>query len=336
MASGDIWIFYPPLKRPTGGSAVLLQIARQLQDMGCLAGLLLWERSTPVPPDIPSADLRDTHLEPKDVLIVPEGWPNALNPGLKAGCECFVYCQNWAYLFQGLPADVRWGDLPVSFLAVSDPVAWYLRTVLGKRPQVLRPAIDRSIFYPPPQKPEGEVRVAYMPRKNSAVAEQIRRIFAERNPGKGVQWVQVQGEDAAGVSDILRSCHIFLSTGFPEGFSLPPLEAMACGCLCLGFTGFGGWDYMRQLESDSYTPHEYPLRPVSWGGNGMWFPDGDVLGAARGLERALDWLEEGGSVPGARAAVESYTQKSRQEALKQILPGQRGVLDQDSTIRGSD
>lgn len=33
---------------------------------------------------------------------------------------------------------------------------------------------------------------------------------------------------------------IYLSFGYPEGFALPPLEAMGCGCVIVGFTGRGG------------------------------------------------------------------------------------------------
>jgi glycosyltransferase involved in cell wall biosynthesis len=312
----DIWIFYPPLKRPTGGSAVLLQLARAIHAWGRLKGLVLWEKENPPFRDLPRLSVQECVIQSSDTLIVPEGWPNALNPGLKAGCTCIVYCQNWAYLFHGLPKDVRWSALPVRFWAVSDPVAWYLQKTLrlGKRPHVIRPALDHSVFHPQQKSPAGMVRVAYMPRKNKALAEQVQRIFTERNPQKRLQWVPVENETPAGVADILRSCHMFLATGFPEGFALPPLEAMACGCLCVGFTGFGGWDYMRQLENGGHAPGEYPLRRVSWEGNGLWFPDGDVLGAALGLERALDWLKEKKWACAAEKTVREYgfeAQKNR-------------------------
>jgi hypothetical protein len=68
---------------------------------------------------------------------------------------------------------------------------------------------------------------------------------------------------------------------------------MACGCLCAGFAGFGGWDYMRQAEAGSFSPQGYALRDVPWGGNGWWAADGDVLGAVLGLERALAALLSG-------------------------------------------
>lgn len=284
-----VWIFYPPLKAMSGGCMVLLQIARQVLAMGRLGGVLYWE-AAPEGPDfvgLPWMRAGQVRMAPEDVFLVPEGWPNALAFGFRARCRTVVYCQNWAYLFYGLDAGVRWRDLPVEFLAVSDPVAWHLEQVLGIRPGIVRPAIDTTVFHPGGGRAEGPARIGFMPRKNRAMADQIRRIFEERNPGADVEWVPIHGLDRDGVAGMLRSCHVFLATGFPEGFALPPLEAMACGCLCAGFTGFGGWDYMRQAEGHNFSPQGYALREVPWGGNGWWAADGDVLGAALGLERAL-------------------------------------------------
>jgi hypothetical protein len=261
-----------------------------------------------------------------DTLIVPEGWPNALAFGFRAGCRTVVYCQNWSYLFQGLEAGVRWRDLPVDFLAVSEPVAWHLEGVLGKRPAIVRPIINTELFLAPAGKPDGPARIGFMPRKNKALAEQIRRIFEERNPGIVVEWVSIQGLEQTGVANILRSCHVFLATGFPEGFALPPLEAMSCGCLCAGFAGFGGWDYMRQVEPDSYLPHGYVLRQTPWMGNGWWAADGDVLGAALGLEEAVDAIFSGNGRLGrvleqGRLAAQSYAAGAQRKEIQAALAG---------------
>lgn len=288
------WIFYPPLKGMSGGCMVLLQIARQLQILGRLGGILYWDEPPGVAEyaELPWVRAGDAAMAAGDAFVVPEGWPNALVLGLRRGCRTLVYCQNWSYLFHGLEQGVRWRDLPVEFLAVSDPVAWHMEQVLGRRPPIIRPALDTGTFHPPDFKPDGLPRIGFMPRKNKALAEHIRRIFEERNPGTRVDWVPIHGLDRSGVAEALRSCHVFLATGFPEGFALPPLEAMACGCLCVGFTGFGGWDYMRQAEPDGYAPHGYALRDAPWSGNGWWMADGDVLGAALGLERVAMALSQ--------------------------------------------
>jgi hypothetical protein len=307
------WIFYPPLRAMSGGCMVLLQIARQLQALGRLGGLLYWE-SPPAGPEcagLPWVRASEAAMAAGDTFVVPEGWPNALVLGLRRGCRTLVYCQNWSYLFHGLEPGVRWRDLPVEFAAVSDPVAWHMEQVLGKRPSIIRPALDTGLFHPPASKPDGLLRIGFMPRKNKALAEQIRRIFEERNPRAGVEWVAIHGLERPGVAEALRSCHVFLAMGFPEGFALPPLEAIACGCLCVGFTGFGGWDYMRQVEPNGYAPHGYELRDVPWGGNGWWSADGDVLGAAVGLEEAVGVIIAGNGRLGmvleqGRLAAQSY------------------------------
>jgi len=320
------WIFYPPLKAMSGGCMVLLQVARQLEAMGRLAGILYWDE----PPGwaecegLPWVRAASAAMAAGDIYVVPEGWPNALVLGLRRGCRTLVYCQNWSYLFHGLEAGVHWRDLPVNFLAVSDPVAWHMHEVLGRRPPVIRPALDSGLFHPPESRPGGALRIGFMPRKNKALAEQIRRIFEERNPKAHVQWVPIHGLNRFGVAETLRSCHIFLVTGFPEGCPLPPLEAMACGCLCVGFTGFGGWDYMRQVEMDGYAPHGYGLRDVPWGGNGWWSADGDVLGAARGLERAAQALSQN---PGIRtqAAQTAAAYGHDAQALEIVVALQESV-----------
>lgn len=299
-----VWVFVPPRPVVSGGMRVLVQVARQLRAQGALAGVLCWEEPLAEASDLPWQAARSAPLAAGDVLVVPEGWPGALTLGVRAGCRLVVYCQNWAYLFHGLAEGVRWQDLPVEFLAVSQPVAWYIEQVTGKAPAVVRPAIDRSRFHPPAAFPVPHpLRVAFMPRKNKAMAEGVRRIVAERNPHLAWQWIPIHGLDPAGVAEVLRSCPIFLATGFPEGCPLPPLEALACGCLVVGTTGFGGWDYARPVEPEGMLPQGFSLRPVPWGGNGWWVADGDMLGAALALERAAACLEVADACRKVRAAA---------------------------------
>ncbi|MCC2113560.1 MAG: glycosyltransferase family 4 protein, partial [Hyphomicrobiales bacterium] len=66
-----------------------------------------------------------------------------------------------------------------------------------------------------------------------------------------------------------QSADIFVATGFPEGFALPPLEAMACGAAVVGFTGGGGAEFMADGET------------------ALVASDGDADGLAAALERIL-------------------------------------------------
>ena len=65
----------------------------------------------------------------------------------------------------------------------------------------------------------------------------------------------------------LQEALLFLSCGHPEGFGLPLAEAIACGCLVVGYHGLAGRDFA--------TPH---MEVVEFG---------DLLGLLKGLEQEL-------------------------------------------------
>lgn len=328
-----IFVFLPPLRAVSGGLAVLADTAAGLAALGRDAVLVLREPgATPLtlPAGLPVVSLAAAGMTPEDVFLVPEGWPNALAPGLAAGARCVVYCQNWAYLFHGLPEGVGWDRLPVSFVAVSDPVARYIELALCTRPPVLRPGIDPARFHPPASKPApSPVRVGFMPRKNRALATMIRNMAAARatRSGLALEWVAIDGLPPDGVAEALRTCHVFLATGFPEGCPLPPLEAMACGCVVAGFAGFGGFDYMRQAGDGGHVP-SVPLRDVPWGGNGFYAADNDVFGATACLETAARLWVEGGEhlarvLENARLTAKGYGAKRDLEDFLNACDGIR-------------
>lgn len=334
------FFFLPPVRQAAGGITVIRRMAAFLAASGREAFLV--PRETPGQGqgwspseawvDAPVVKWDALALTKEDLWVVPEGWVNALTPGFNAGARCLVYVQNWAYLLSALPEGVSWRKLPVAFAAVSDPVAQFVAATTGQTAPVLRPGIDRDLFRAPAAKPDPAdgVRIAWMPRKNKALARQIQETFQNLDEGLAArcQWLEISGLPAAGVAQALASAHIFLATGFPEGCPLPPLEAMACGCLPVGYMGFGGADYMRQAlpapsshEADPapFTPW-WPLRAVPWGGNGLWSADADILGAALHLKTAATWMLEGNPIlsatlANARATADAYTLDAQRQSV---------------------
>ncbi|MEW5773363.1 MAG: glycosyltransferase family 1 protein [Thermodesulfobacteriota bacterium] len=317
----------PPLPRPTGGLVVLHRLASALRAAGMDVRLAAREERCWSPEfsrEIPAVPWDLARPGPDDVWLAPEGWVGLLAPGLAAGARCLVYVQNWAYLFSSLPEGVAWDRLAVRFLAVSRPVAWHIGQALGVEPPVLRPGIDLALFAPPAEKPAAPpVRVAWMPRKNSAQGRMVMDFLAARQ-ARGLcpplEWVEIAGQDPAGVAERLRSCHLFLVTGFPEGCPLPPLEAMASGCLPVGFAGFGGHDYMRQADPD-LPGAARPWWPTEHGdefpGNGLWVADADAPAAALALERAARRVLPGSSGRHLhRAALEGCADTARRFSLE--------------------
>ncbi|MDR2743830.1 MAG: glycosyltransferase family 1 protein [Desulfovibrio sp.] len=338
-------IFSPPLRHVSGGLAAIWDLAGILSRQGRRVALVS-AGADRTPPELPARIPRllwnpeGTFLHPDDLWLVPEGWPNAIAPGIRAGAHVLVYVQNWAFMMTTLPESVTWKKLaagsrparPMRFLAASGPVRYFLCEILGLDEQnvmsdVLPPAVHPA-FFREHARSGGRVRVAFMPRKNKALADQVRRIALALLEAAGIEteFVSVRHLDHEAVAGVLASCHIFLSTGFPEGFALPPAEAMACGCVPVGFSGLGGFEYMRNPE-----PHPLPglfeppfaLARKFRGGNGLFVADGDVLGAARALTHAVGlaradngrWKELVGN--GLKTAL-AYSRQSLEEKVDEI------------------
>ncbi len=301
------FIAFPPLRKSTGGTAVLEAVARHLAQAGY--EVILVPREAGAHPALDGLTLQawdEAAPDPGDIWLSPEGWPALLLPGLRRKARTVLYVQNWAYLPRSTPGEIGLDRLPVHLLTVSQPVAWHAREFAGKTGPILRPGIDVTLFHPAGGDPDrplalGEtVRIAWMPRKNKALAQQIRDMIAarrERERLPAATWVPIHNLTREEVAATLRSCHIFVATGFPEGCPLPPLEAMASGCLVVGFGGFGGWDYMRQAWPGGYEPW-WPQRPDAerpWGGNGLYVADADTVAASLALEYGLKLLARGGA-----------------------------------------
>jgi glycosyltransferase involved in cell wall biosynthesis len=108
-----------------------------------------------------------------------------------------------------------------------------------------------------------------MPRKRRRDARFIRECFRELAPDlKRVRWIPIDGLHEEETAAVLRRSLAFVSLARLEGFGLPALEALASGCLVVGFHGGGGREYATTE-------------------NGDWFEDWDLVGVARALVHAV-------------------------------------------------
>ncbi|WP_027188781.1 hypothetical protein [Desulfovibrio cuneatus] len=296
-------LFIPSLTWLSGGLATLYRLAATLAGLGHSVATTAMRPNIPgleelTAQGIPFMDFASLQLSPNDIWLVPESHPNAIAKGVEGGARTVVYVQNWYYMLTGLPQGVQWGNLPVSFLSVSRPVSWFMQKTLGVRPIAELPPVIAPCFFAAPAARPGHIRIATMPRKNPAMARQMRDVAEAclaRHGRIPLEWVTLHNMPQEAVATTLASCHIYLSTGFPEGFGLPPAEAMACGCVPVGCTGFGGWEFMRPVQPGTFTvpfledvcpavpPYPLPLEPA----NGFFTADGDTLAGGMALAAAV-------------------------------------------------
>ena len=114
-------------------------------------------------------------------------------------------------------------------------------------------------------------QIAFMPRRRQSHSTQVINILLERNKLKDWIFVPIEGLVEEQVAQIMKESAIFMSFSDQEGLGLPPLEAMACGCIVVGYHGQGGREYLHQ-------PYAFPIS------------DSDVIEFARTVEQvALEY-----------------------------------------------
>lgn len=134
----------------------------------------------------------------------------------------------------------------------------------------MRLGIDDKIFRYSENK---EKQISFMPRKLSDDVTQVISILKQRNSLKGWTLVPIDNKSELEVAEYLKKSIIFLSFNHKEGFGLPPVEAMSCGCYVIGYTGQGGKEYLNPQFSI----------PVE---------DGNIIEFVQKIEKAIQAYED--------------------------------------------
>lgn len=259
-----------------GGEVVNYQHVAALRQLGYRAFVLLDPNSRVGIPTNPysvpmvhwGGNLRFTQ---EDWLVVPEVFPpKSFAEFAKLQCQVVIHNQNPFYTFRGFQSIMELNAYPLAGgLCCSD----YTRKTLaewGSKTdwQVVRPRV-LDAFNAPVGAGQRKKQIAFMPRKRAEDVKLLRSIFASMFPEHvDVPWVEINNKSRGEVAQILRESYVFISLSKNEGLGLPPLEAMASGCLVCGFHGGGGQEYATDL-------------------NGWWVSEGEWAQFARYLDMAL-------------------------------------------------
>jgi hypothetical protein len=135
--------------------------------------------------------------------------------------------------------------------------------------------LKRVFYMPVSMKPEefpfrADKRklITYMPRKRPVEARLIDRLLRDRGRVAGYEILALDGIPRAEVSRKLQESLVFISLLKAEALGFPAAEAMAAGCVTIGFTGLGGDEYFDAAS-------------------GVPVPEGDLAGLIHAVEASV-------------------------------------------------
>jgi hypothetical protein len=254
-------------KRPVGGIKVIFQAVGGLRRAGVDA-CILSEKSIP-------SWLQDNALA-ADAVILDANQPQRIDLTdlyvatdsfgahrrellLSRGKRAVIFFQNHTALRAN--TEINWAEfVETPCIAVSHFTARALAEAGFKDVTVISPGIDPAVFKPARHKVH---QLCFMSRKWPQITTALQRQF-----GQKVRLVEIDGQPEAKVAEIMATSTIFVGLGRNEGLGLPPLEAMAAGCLLCGFAAEGTLDYARPE-------------------NGFWAKEGDIEGCMAAVSSAM-------------------------------------------------
>jgi Glycosyl transferases group 1 len=183
-------------------------------------------------------------IDSEDVLVIPEGHTDIMMRTRNDNYRRIVIALNWANIYAHLPVGTDWRQLGIKHVISGSLYEQeFIRRSMGLSSVVIPSGVDLSLFNPRKQKIR---QIAYMPRKNEKWFHIIAAIFRSQNDDlSSVPFVAIDKVSHREVARILCESAVFLATGFPEGLARPPIEAMAAGCIVVGFAGRGSLEYMQ-------------------------------------------------------------------------------------------
>lgn len=187
--------------------------------------------------------LRDIHkLSDTDVLVIPEGFPDIMKTFRYA--NKVVIALSSSYIFEVMPLGENWKDYGIDWVMVNSKVTKaFIKWSMGiNNVCFIGTAIDHELFnYFPGQK---KLQIAYINRKDT-LSPLIEKIVKSKSDSfNEIQFIKIEGLSINEYAAVLKQSEIYLTTSQSEGFPRSILEAMACGCICIGFDGMGGKDYI--------------------------------------------------------------------------------------------
>jgi hypothetical protein len=289
----------------TGGELVNLQHVASLHQQGVRAVALV--NACPQADEAAAAQLPLEVLAPgrqfgaDDIVVIPEFYREAFAHFARQPCRKVLHNQGPFLTFRGFDSieQMNAAGLTAGLSCSRFCIDLMQRMGSAQTWQLVRPFVHPMFQRGAPKR----LQVAHMPDKRPREAPVVRALLRHKYPQwAAVPWVGIAGLSRQACAAVLAESALFASFSWLEGLGLPPLEAMASGCLVGGFDGQGGRDH---ASAD----------------NGLWVAEGDHEGFADALAAGLAIAQAGGAAAQRRidAGLATAAQYSQARFERELL-----------------
>lgn len=252
-------------------------------------------------------NLQNLQLRPQDFVIIPEGTSHVMQNLAQSPSKKIILAQSWIYILNSIQPGYSWQSYGINdCISISDAVTEYINTVFpGTNIKQCKQSINRDLFYPPQNLSDKAPVIAFSSKRgpeNRMKTYNVIRNFQQWYPQyKWFRFVELNDLSKEEYAERLRTSALVLYTDEIAGFGTMPLEAMACGTHVVGWTPFGGKEYISDR-------------------NGFWANNGDVFQLSELLGIAIDkWLNGELDSPAIQEEYEkilsNYTQEEEKNSV---------------------
>lgn len=242
-----IYYFCPDFPQPSGGIKTLYRHVWRLNRLGFDAAIVHQKHGFTVDwhsYDVPVLWLQDRPpFTPQDVWVFPEVMADTVRKTSNFGGTRVVFALSWLPSYSRLRPGERWQDHGINHIITKSPtIQRHLRWSMEIDATLIPEFVDPDLYHPNDEK---SAQICYTTRKDQS-GPWLQGVL-ERRSGATDQfsWVALREMNEATYAQNLREAQIYLATTMQEGMHVSVLEAMACGCVVVGYSGIGGADYMR-------------------------------------------------------------------------------------------
>jgi len=247
-----VYVICPDDNTPTGGVLKLYDFVDTLNSNQINSYIIhknLNFRASWFKNDTKITSVEAVAIQKNDLVIIPEIWAEmvlTLWPGIRK----IIFNQDSFNTFIPVRHNLQHAkeiylhpDV-VEVMVVSDydldALQWLFPGIHLRR---INHGIDDKLFYYNPHKRK---QIAFMPRKGREDFIFLDYLLALKDCMDDFKITIIDKMPLDQCARLLRDSAIFLSFSHKEGFGLPPAEAMACGCIVIGYHGQGGREFFKK------------------------------------------------------------------------------------------